>query len=641
MSKSVFESFNARSLDPGQVGSGYIYSPILRRVLERNNTAIIGPRGSGKTTLLKMLTLPALAKWRDPRAKSLLSEIDFIAIYIPADFTWYPDFRRPVHSPDNTQLDNLLSYALFRSHVLLAMCETIGYMREAGRDGKPMLERFAIGGGEAGLDKLSERLATYWDLSVRIGGIEGLRDAVASRVKSIQYLITFSGLKKTEAGDLLDQNRFLAASFLDDLRYFADSCEDVFHRSFKWAACFDEVEIAPDPVKQQIWQSNRSIDQRFLLKVSASPYDDELTTILDPRMAMGQNDFHAVYLSEQSPSEVSRFSQQMFAGICSELKIGPRKAEMLLGTSVFEDAGEGGDAQATFAKVPPYAPGGRHGKRFQSLAEKDASFAEYASERGLDLKRMAELPEVKQAAEVRKLIAVVAVRDSFLFETRSPPPNTQSGGAIAGGRRRRYRAKKSVSQIYTGAESLFTMCEGNPRWLIGLLRPLIQDFKIDRGAAINISRDRQARRLETVITSYLALLSTIRAGNDSGEGPSVVDVIEEIGEYFSDQVVGEKFRPEPILSFVIDRNTPAHLKTAIGRGVNQGAFILIREKDKATSAGNISGRRLRLAHLLAPLYRLPLVVGRKTDLSPIFQPQRSTAQSRQILLDLFAGLTDD
>src|SRR5262245_41806235 len=122
---SLFESFNARSLEPEQIGRGFIFSPTFAEVAARTNTVVIGPRGSGKTTLLKMLTLPALRSWRSKESARLLSDMDYVALYVPSDFTWYPDFRRPIKAQPPRETDELLSYALFRSHVLLATCQTL------------------------------------------------------------------------------------------------------------------------------------------------------------------------------------------------------------------------------------------------------------------------------------------------------------------------------------------------------------------------------------------------------------------------------------------------------------------------------------------------------------------------------------
>ena len=643
MSNSLFESFNARSLEPGQVGEGFIFSPVFRDVIERSNTAIIGPRGSGKTTLLKMLTLPALSGWRDPRAKDISVTIDYVAVYVPADFTWYPDFRRPIKAKSQKDVDDLLSYALFRSHVLLALCDTIEYMIEVANSPKKWLHRFALPQNAAKLDELIERLAQNWDVRLRSGGIQGLKEGIANYVKRVQYLLTITSLKTMQPIDLIEAEPSIVNSFLDDLKAFANVCDHVFRRQYKWAICFDEVEIAPDNVKEQIWRSSRSFDQRFLIKFSASPYDDHLERIFGPKMAMEGHDYRPVYLQDQKTSDLKKFSQQLFNAICGDFGVPPTRADAMLGSSSFGDE-QDSPKKTTPEKLweesssrasSPYEKGGVHFRRFSSLAKKDPDFKAYLERKNIDMDAFHLLPERTRAAEIRKLITTVAVRDEFLFEQKTT-------SIIRTERKRRYRAKKSVPDLYTGAASLFLICEANPRWLIGLLRPLIKT--VSEGGSTNrlgVDTVEQAKRLEKVVTSFLALLSTIHVEDSGPAGTSIVDTIDDIGEFFSKEVVGIKFRPEPILSFVVDKRVQSHIRKAVGRGLNQGAFVLLPERDKAVQAGSIDGRRLRLTHLLAPIYRLPLVLGRSIELSTLLTGTVVPETQNALLLDLFAGLNDD
>jgi hypothetical protein len=80
-----------------------------------------------------------------------------------------------------------------------------------------------------------------------------------------------------------------------------------------------------------------------------------------------------------------------------------------------------------------------------------------------------------------------------LFELAQEVPNRK--------RHRRLRSKKVVPEIYTGAQAIFSICEGNPRWLIGLIRPLLDAYKEGRrveGSGI-VQRAQQARRTPVVL----------------------------------------------------------------------------------------------------------------------------------------------
>jgi len=194
------------------------------------------------------------------------------------------------------------------------------------------------------------------------------------------------------------------------------------------------------------------------------------------------------------------------------------------------------------------------------------------------------------------------------------------------------------------------LCEGNPRWIIGLFRPLIADLVQvrDKAAISSISRAEQTKRIEKTIATFLTLLSTLRASQKDRPGKSIIELVEQIGDFCFDQVLSETFNPEPILSFIIDRGVGPEVYSAVGRAINQGALVLvpqtaIRRGDADTmpsGPGNIWGKRVRLSFLLAPRYRLPLVLGRPVDLSPVLRsnpPAQSTSE-QLILGDLFSKM---
>jgi hypothetical protein len=634
---SLYESFNARSLTPAEIGSTFIYSSKLDEVIERNNSVLIGPRGSGKTTFFKMLLLPALATWEHHKKKELINRLDFTSIYIPADFRWFPAYRRPLSgAPKDEKIDTLLMGALFRAHVLVRAIDTVHYCSDPSISKDPLLSKFFfdLEGKEA---KFSELLAMAWKLTPKLGGLYGIREAISDLIASVQKAIVRQQLFEHSAARLLLEYDFLEYNFFDDLQRFASAFNHVGGTERRWALCFDELEIAPEQIKMQVLQSPRSFDQQFLIKASVSPFDANYGEAFNPRLPTARQDFSLIMLGMDSQVKIRSFSRELFTAICRERQLPVSNPEQILGRSFFSNAEEDGDVIAFDSndkKVrSPYAPGGVHYKRMERLYHKDPGFRQFVDAQEHKPVDFEMLSEDKRAALYRKNIALIIIRDEFLRRTVHDDKKL-----------RRLKTRKVISEVYTGANSVFAMCEGNPRWLIGVSHSLIELYAAERrnrGTEI-VPRRLQARQIEKTITSYLALLSAIPTGGSQYQ--SVLDLVNYLGSYFSEQVLGETFDPDPVLAVGVDDELDLDMKETLGRALSIGALLLIPNPQRPFQVGSIDGHHLRLSYLLAPLHQLPLRGGRSRSLSKILRSRTKqeidATSNRSQLGDLF-GRNDD
>jgi hypothetical protein len=612
------ETFNARFLNPREVGQTFVVPPFLHDIAAANNTAILGPRGSGKTTLLKMLTLPALLGWSNPEREVLASKLNYLSIYIPSSLTWNADYRRFSGGQLSEDVGNLVSISLFRHNVLFSLLNTWvdAASPEVQRDDR--LARFSLPIGSDREAKLVRDLAKQWELDLPIASIGGLRQSISERLRLLQKLSVHAAHIDTTVAELLQKYDFLSAHLLDDCSGFADFISAAYQRDQKFALCFDEVEIAPDAIAEAIIRMPRSIDQRFLVKFSAAPYVGVSAKLRDSTAPTQREDYRFVLLSSFSAKETRRFSESLFSSVASNYGF-QGKASDILGTSLIDEEPhrDGKESES------PYRTRGAYQRRFAGLADTDPSFADYVEQKQINVEDLSKGTENERAALIRKIIWPVVIREEFLFRPERPS-------------RRRLRTATAVSDIYTGAGSLFAVCEGNPRQIIGLMEPMLRNLgRSDIDA--KIKRSVQKQMLERTISAYFALVSTVPINKSYQNVHSLVDMISIIGSYFRETVLGRSFNPDPVLSFEVDGDLPTPIKELVGRGINLGAFVLAdvtKSGETPYRLGDITGLKARLSNMFAPHFRLPLASGRTLRLSTILKRAETTRPS-QPLLELF------
>lgn len=607
---TLFQSFNARFSEPEAVGERFVSSPFLRAVASPNNTAILGPRGSGKTTLLKMLTLPALLKWSTLERDDLAKEIGFLAVYIPANLTWSASYRSFAFGQMKVDADDVLSTALFRHYALASLVQTWSDASDDAIHLDASLRRFHMGAAASEVPQV-RRLAASWGLEIETSTHSGLRSALKQRIRLLQHLTVECALRGTSGSELIEKYPFLTRHFFDDAEEFADFVQGWLGPSIKLALCFDELEIAADCVTTAVLRAPRSIDQRLLIKYSAAPYVAAALGSQNPNVPSELNDFSLVFLSSYSVGHTKRFSQALFSSLVRPV-LGDVQPVTVFGRSFLDQDN-------------PYERGGSRAKKFEQLLQKDDSFRAYAVLRGISDVELSKVSENQRAAEVRKILWPVLIREEFLFQAERVASHNRGT--------RKLRSRDLVSDIYTGAESLFALCEGNPRWLIGLMAPLIAKFEEDADRR-PVRRSDQKKAVARMMAAFFALLSTIPNSSTDRSLRSLLELVDRVGFYFRASILDAKFNADPVLSFYVDEAVTAEVADLVGRGMNIGAFVTRTDVvDQPYRVGEIKGLRVRLSHVFAPRFRLPLVAGRDVTLSTILRARHVAEQGS--LFELF------
>jgi hypothetical protein len=596
---TFFDTFNARFLDAEQVAATFVSSRHFEELSGSYHSLLIGPRGSGKTTLLKMLQPRAMATWNDNQASWYRSRIDYTGVFIPADISWGAQLESLGHGTLTEKNHSVLSIAAFTTHVLKALIESI-LSRVSPHKRGAAFRRVKLSTSDE--SDVVRQVSATWRLRPEISSFIALKQALSRRLVDIGAL--------GNRGSLMPQNHFsehiasIEYLHLDALKAAAAGIEvfnDAANESHeKWALMFDEIEIAPPWIQDELMRSFRSVDQKILVKLAISPVSSCARLLLSNELSpAGRDDLREVQLWHAEKQNYYKFCRDLWASQLHQRGLPPLEPERVLGHSYFDP-----EDDPLLTRGDPYGESGLWAKRFVSLAEKDKSFKTYLDEHHIRADALSSSTPTIRDQVVRKIAPLVAVREYF---------RAADGGA------QQMRSRKTET-IYAGADSLFAVTEGNPRWFIGITNPLLAGLEAD---SLEVSPPAQASEMEAASTRFLSMLRTIPVSErvPSFSDSPLTELLERIGNFYFEKIVLDAFSSDPPLSFIVDSDVSAPIERLLQIALNRGAIVYVPEKGGKLALPNLRGHRFRLCYLLASKFRLPLRLGKHVNLSTILSPR--------------------
>lgn len=268
MAKNKFlsDSFNARYMTFNQVADSFIINNDYNKIIKPNTNLLIGSRGCGKTTLLKMLHPQAIDHWGKIHNENLIERVEFYGVYIPSDKQWNKQIgvieNNFESAPDFIQS---ISRGLVNLNILTSLCNTFTHL-------------ILIGVGDN--DTASE-LETQ--LSIELINLWGLPKPIVPKIYVIsQRLLSYVDdlnviINKKQTDIFLGD--FCYWDFINKVEIAVNAFEEVFknvmffkNRPFKWALCFDELEIAPQWLFSVLLKDDiRSRSQKLIFKMTTIP----------------------------------------------------------------------------------------------------------------------------------------------------------------------------------------------------------------------------------------------------------------------------------------------------------------------------------------------------------------------------------
>jgi hypothetical protein len=605
-SSSLFSSFNARQLTPEEVADTFVAPAQYTDLCKAEHTLLLGPRGSGKTTLLKMLTDPAIRAWAKKTDREP-SRLPFKAVYVPADILWTSQLNDIAHQGLDAKRALALEKAAVTTNIQYSLVETVEQVDETRSD----RQRESV---------TAEQIAQEWALDA-FPSFYGLRRALRSRLSTIRSLIAEMQHLPEQAAAHPDLPPFVTTDYWTATSVALEIVENVytFPRGQRWAFCFDELEISPEWLRHELFDAFRSTNQRLLLKLSASPLQSTEMDHVSALAAQEAQDYRIVKLWYSGPAEASDFCHRLTQSYLNRVLEAPVNPQDVLGRSVFAQDDEG-----LFGRSLGYQPGSPFWNALQVAYDDDPSLRELLTAWDIDPSHPRDTEESDRDQLLRKVKPVLMLRNEFRVKRPT-------------GRIPKIRSRK-MTTLYSGAEALYALSDGNPRWLIGMLSDI--EARIDKHG--RVSPGAQAKILARTSHRFKALLGMLPQSSRTVNGKqlALVDLLDAVGAHFFDRIVRGPFPVDPVGSFIVDTQATDALVELIEAGVRQGAIVRV-DADWHVVRAQARGSRFRLTFMLSPTYRLPLRLYDAVALSACLEgrlPSRPGSSKRAVEItqgDLF------
>jgi hypothetical protein len=624
---SLVTAFNARTLSTKEVAQTFVPPSAFYRLINTDNAVLSGPRGSGKTTMLKMLQPEALETWRHTSAAEIRQRVTYTGVFIPTDRAWNAQLLpyMPQDMPPEARATvEVIADSAFAVHVLRSMVQGMIYRAYSPDSGGPQHLRVPFSSRDE--EDFASNIASGASLEVGPPTLVGIANSLSLRLAYLGRLRrrVVRTRSPIDLPDWIDLDCLELASLAASL--FNSAVDQPEHR---WALLFDELELAPRRIVPLLLAGLRGQNPNLMFKLSFSPVHLELEELHNQPLqpAYGQ-DFEFIPLTYAKETEALRFSRQLLQEELARRGRSDFTPFDLLGPSMFEfeedvnkttndtrkfgtpSAGrrpkwlstskptskEDEQRHGVNQRQNPYSKNSRLWKSYKGLARTDPSFASWLAARHVDLDQLAQLSADERASSLRSIRNIVVARD--FFSGLAGPPHS----------------RKTYS-LYSGADAILTLTDGNPRLLTAMLRQLLPESRSSPCGRISVAE--QSRVIDIAIDRFLVLVRSAEARNVDGKSVSVQAILDSIGEKLSSYAIKDEFTEDPPGTFWIDPEVPASIIESLVEAINLGALIHIPKPGSPQITPDLRNETFRVCYLLAPYYQLPLQTGRSVELSSL------------------------
>ena len=269
-----FSDSQARNYSDSKVSSEFYPISQFWTLFNDQHEILLGTRGSGKTFLLKMMRYSMLKKMDDPKARKLVEEKAYIALYVPMHLEFVAFFN-DIALSEEEQI-KLFQFG-FNCKLAEALITELKVLVEDFTDSKERAQKTV---------EIAGYLAEIWFGKNNSDVYEF--ESLSSRIVEMYYSIEDSNINLDGIPSVF--KRQICAPLLSVKARIKQILE--LQQEPTWIVCVDEAEFLNTTLQKCINNVFRSDSNRIALKVATLPYHHKtLETLVKNVLVADGNDF--------------------------------------------------------------------------------------------------------------------------------------------------------------------------------------------------------------------------------------------------------------------------------------------------------------------------------------------------------------
>ena len=566
---SVFESSNARYIDPRVLSNDFVWTDSFSRLISNTNHVILGARGSGKTMMAKMLSHNHLSLVEDRKAEKIIKDKSFIGIYLPLRVEWISAVIKNSWKSEEEEIKQfcwcLNLAACSRLIPTLRSCVRSYYNKSEDAvlvEKKICIELSKIWG--------QSRRTTFESVEDLLSEIEYKKNLVVAKIK-----MGIKPLKKElEIGSVFSMELFTP------LKKAIRGVSKIMKvpRECTWALCIDEAEFLEEKHQVILNTYMRSFSE-IVFKITTSPHGHyTLKTNTTKSLSVG-HDFKYVYIDQLSTIWLHHMKAKK---IMTDFAIDVFK-KRISKTNIFKT----GASLTMFFGHSRLLSGGKSEVSDHTLMKYIKVFGNEKMKR-----RAQDLYKTKRFDDeiARKIRGALLLKYEYSL----------------------LKGNKDLD-LYSGVEMIVACSDGNPRRLLNILNQLSLSITATSSGFKNLEEKEQSRILRLYASSLLDELKI-----EAEHGQLAFDLMNSIGDFLREKFHAEKISTDLYFSIEYDVKDEKLWK-AVELCVELGILYPILTKNEQDKVPRESGK-YRLCNALSPYFYLMPRKGETVKLSTIINP---------------------